>query len=272
MDPILYKAAKESGIDFHALDLPSELTLWVDPSEVSCRYPIILWLHTKNIKSYIEIFSSRFGETKSEYYTLAALKDGKLDNRVCSFDINGLVRQHHLKKEEDLNKLKDWVERSSSPSVYPSPIDMSLQYLPSGEVHNASTPNGRWKPSTQRRNVMHDFADRSPSRNRSPVMLSSGSGVFNGMKTGGSHPGTPPKYHWPANGSKTATPTKAWSTCSYQAVWLRHACIANYCNGSSHLTHPSELDSHFDLRTLRSALTPSVNFLASIFSIPHGIA
>ncbi|NWT20813.1 B915 protein, partial [Vireo altiloquus] len=37
-DPLLDQACVESGVDFSRLGLPEELTVWVDPFEVSCRY------------------------------------------------------------------------------------------------------------------------------------------------------------------------------------------------------------------------------------------
>ncbi|XP_054482304.1 protein BTG3 [Anoplopoma fimbria] len=37
-DPELLRACRESGIQFYDLRLSRELTLWVDPGEVSCRY------------------------------------------------------------------------------------------------------------------------------------------------------------------------------------------------------------------------------------------
>ncbi|NXH94352.1 B915 protein, partial [Pachycephala philippinensis] len=37
-DPLLEQACEESGVDFSRLGLPEELTAWVDPFEVSCRY------------------------------------------------------------------------------------------------------------------------------------------------------------------------------------------------------------------------------------------
>ncbi|NWI73643.1 B910 protein, partial [Dryoscopus gambensis] len=37
-DPLLDQACAESGVDFTKLGLPEELTVWVDPFEVSCRY------------------------------------------------------------------------------------------------------------------------------------------------------------------------------------------------------------------------------------------
>ncbi|NWW76814.1 B915 protein, partial [Climacteris rufus] len=37
-DPLLQQACLESDVDFNKLGLPREMTLWVDPFEVCCRY------------------------------------------------------------------------------------------------------------------------------------------------------------------------------------------------------------------------------------------
>lgn len=37
-DPIIDSACKQSGVDYEDLGLPKEITIWVDPGEVSCRY------------------------------------------------------------------------------------------------------------------------------------------------------------------------------------------------------------------------------------------
>jgi len=37
-DTVLVKAAKKSGLDLEKMNLPSDFTLWVDPSEVVCRF------------------------------------------------------------------------------------------------------------------------------------------------------------------------------------------------------------------------------------------
>ncbi|NXA39014.1 B915 protein, partial [Eudromia elegans] len=37
-DPLLEQACAESNVDFNHLGLPKEMTLWVDPFEVCCRY------------------------------------------------------------------------------------------------------------------------------------------------------------------------------------------------------------------------------------------
>ncbi|XP_044225971.1 protein BTG4 [Thunnus albacares] len=37
-DPVLQQACERSGVQYDDLGLPQELTVWVDPGEVSCRY------------------------------------------------------------------------------------------------------------------------------------------------------------------------------------------------------------------------------------------
>ncbi|XP_026225793.1 protein BTG3 [Anabas testudineus] len=37
-DPEIFRACRESGVQYSDLGLPRELTLWVDPGEVCCRY------------------------------------------------------------------------------------------------------------------------------------------------------------------------------------------------------------------------------------------
>ncbi|KAK3601936.1 hypothetical protein CHS0354_038793 [Potamilus streckersoni] len=37
IDPLLNKAATLSGLNYSDLRLPTELTIWIDPQEVSCR-------------------------------------------------------------------------------------------------------------------------------------------------------------------------------------------------------------------------------------------
>lgn len=52
-DSALVSAARIAGIRYEDLDLPAELTVWVDPNEVCCR----------------------FGESKGSYCTLASFDD-----------------------------------------------------------------------------------------------------------------------------------------------------------------------------------------------------
>ncbi|KAG8234187.1 hypothetical protein J437_LFUL007347 [Ladona fulva] len=57
-DPILRKAAIDCGLKYEDLCLPPELTVWVDPEEVACR----------------------FGEHTGSYCTLASFKDCNKEN------------------------------------------------------------------------------------------------------------------------------------------------------------------------------------------------
>lgn len=36
-DPVLQQACKQSSVRYEELGLPQEMTVWVDPGEVSCR-------------------------------------------------------------------------------------------------------------------------------------------------------------------------------------------------------------------------------------------
>lgn len=41
-DPVLEQACERSGVRYEDLGLPQELTVWVDPGEVSCRFALII--------------------------------------------------------------------------------------------------------------------------------------------------------------------------------------------------------------------------------------
>lgn len=64
-DIALQKACSQCGIDYKDLQLPVELTLWVDPDEVTCR----------------------FGETKGSHCLVANFKDGHLKDKDFNLSI-----------------------------------------------------------------------------------------------------------------------------------------------------------------------------------------
>uniref|UniRef100_A0A0B7AWM7 Anti-proliferative protein domain-containing protein n=1 Tax=Arion vulgaris TaxID=1028688 RepID=A0A0B7AWM7_9EUPU len=82
LDPVLEKACTDVGINAGDFKLPFELTLWVDPTEVVCK----------------------FGDLKCSYHTVAK-KDhssGNLNNQTDKLDIDDLVetaRDLYLKKQ-----------------------------------------------------------------------------------------------------------------------------------------------------------------------------
>lgn len=75
-DPVLEKAAQSCGLNYEDLKLPVELTIWVDPNEVCCR----------------------FGEHKGSYCTVASFKGGNKENFVDKIDIDELAQKTKTKK------------------------------------------------------------------------------------------------------------------------------------------------------------------------------
>lgn len=67
-DTTLQQACLQCGIDYKDLQLPVELTLWVDPDEVTCR----------------------FGENKGSHCLVAKFKDGELRDKNLDIDINDI--------------------------------------------------------------------------------------------------------------------------------------------------------------------------------------
>ncbi|KAJ8321383.1 hypothetical protein KUTeg_001065 [Tegillarca granosa] len=81
IDPILEKAAIDSGLNIQELQLPIELTLWVDPSEVCCR----------------------FGESHGSFCTLAESRDGNLQNRAHTINIEELLEKERERHNQQIN-------------------------------------------------------------------------------------------------------------------------------------------------------------------------
>lgn len=70
-EPVLEQASRQCGLNYEELCLPAELTLWVDPGEVCCR----------------------FGEQQSSYCVLASFKGGKRENYVDQINIDDLEQR-----------------------------------------------------------------------------------------------------------------------------------------------------------------------------------
>jgi len=70
-DTILENACQSAGISYVDLKMPIELTLWIDPEEVTCR----------------------FGESKGSYCLLAKFKGGNKENFVNQININELEQK-----------------------------------------------------------------------------------------------------------------------------------------------------------------------------------
>ena len=155
---------------------------------------------------------------------VASFKDGKVDNRSSSLNLDDLIKEHCRKKEEDLNKFKEFTNRHS-PTLHANPVDLALQFTPTGEIH---VPAMNGHASRYRLNInqytqqQHRLVTPPSATTRSPVMFSTPpppvtreslsattNGVVKSMKTGNHHhtQSAGSKVQW--TNSKSATPTKA---------------------------------------------------------------
>lgn len=102
-DKTIESAARAAGVKYEDLSLPVELTLWVDPNEVCCR----------------------FGESKGSYCTLASFDD-KENQRV------------HLRNLGNENAEKEARQVEESTKTQKSRVASSI-----GEHHNKPKPLGQ---------------------------------------------------------------------------------------------------------------------------------
>ncbi|KAG8434491.1 hypothetical protein GDO86_012752 [Hymenochirus boettgeri] len=101
IDSVLEKACAESNVDYDDLGLPKEMTIWVDPFEVCCRY----------------------GE-KNEPFTIASFigKDGNSVSKRISSAVEKATSDYHSgtsSDEEPTNKEPKIIPKVSNPnSIY----------------------------------------------------------------------------------------------------------------------------------------------------------
>lgn len=81
VDPVLGRVVGECGLIYDELNLPIDMTLWVDPEEVCCR----------------------FGENRGVYHQVASFKNGCCDNKAKTLDIENLIAQQRLEVDRQQN-------------------------------------------------------------------------------------------------------------------------------------------------------------------------
>ena len=79
-DSILETVCQEIGLPFTDLIMPTELTLWIDPEEVTCR----------------------FGEHKGSYCLVAQFKDGNKENYADQINVDELEQMSLLRNKQVL--------------------------------------------------------------------------------------------------------------------------------------------------------------------------
>ncbi|BFZ14355.1 hypothetical protein BsWGS_17394 [Bradybaena similaris] len=173
LDPIIEKVCRDVGVNVEDFNLPFELTLWVDPTEVVCK----------------------FGDLKCSYHTVAK-KDqtsGNLNNQTDSLDIDDLVenaRDLYLKKQTVVvHPIHSTEMHIQSPYSDGSPNGFTMAVRMNGPVHYSmsgspppgydGSPRGKGKPThvTHKRGGYHYYGKSSGGK---------GAFIANGISNGGS--------------------------------------------------------------------------------------
>ncbi|XP_008580890.1 PREDICTED: protein BTG4 isoform X2 [Galeopterus variegatus] len=122
-DPILERACAESNVDFSHLGLPKEMTIWVDPFEVCCRY----------------------GE-KNPPFTIASFK-GRWEEWELSQQISYAVNRATLDYSSGTSS--DEESHSREPRVIPKVSNPKSVY----QVENLKQPFQSWFQIPRKKNV-----------------------------------------------------------------------------------------------------------------------
>ncbi|XP_066109746.1 protein BTG4 [Saccopteryx bilineata] len=106
-DPILQRACAESNVEFSHLGLPKEMTLWVDPFEVCCRYG------EKNHPFTVASFKGRWKEREISQQIFHAVSRATLDysstssgEESCSKEPQTIPKVSNPKSVYQVGKLK----------------------------------------------------------------------------------------------------------------------------------------------------------------------
>lgn len=118
IDPVLEKAASDAGLQCAELLLPVEMTLWVDPQDVCCR------------------FGEMHGSSVS-MYTLVTTKDGNLENRAHVINIDEIME----KERERHNQMVNIVTTRSTSQCRPQHFSRGLYYGKSANFYSKHQHN-----------------------------------------------------------------------------------------------------------------------------------
>ncbi|XP_015793669.1 protein BTG3 [Tetranychus urticae] len=146
-DTILEIASKMSGINYDDLSLPVELTLWVDPKEVTCR----------------------FGEHEGSYCVIANFKDGKNENNSDKITIDAIEKEYLKKSKQNSYELTPPMKKLVTMSRHDKNFGKNLTNSPGVPVTNSGY-SSRLMPASVNSYSNQGFL---PSVIKQPVILKS---------------------------------------------------------------------------------------------------
>lgn len=195
VDAVLEKAANLCGLNYIDLNLPQELTLWVDPKEVCCR----------------------FGESQGSFCQLAVQKeDGNLENQAHTINIDDHLLQMQHRRTMNLNivatrtsanKLKAMALRNAT---YQQQLRASYQHNNKYQqnLYNNSQPPptstySQPPPSTSSRPFHHKGQHHKNNHHNSNQAGGSG---YQGNKGGNSYHNNKDRFHWVRTNKQSQPP------------------------------------------------------------------
>lgn len=128
-DTILESACQSAGISYDKLKMPIELTLWIDPEEVTAR----------------------FGEHKGSYCLLAKFKGGNKENFIHQININELEqksmeRQRQASLELMNSKKKKYIKTGFNKNTTLTSIHVNNNNLVNGYDVSSATQASNYYP------------------------------------------------------------------------------------------------------------------------------
>lgn len=148
-EPTIERAAQDCGLKYKDLNLPVELTIWVDPEEVCCR----------------------FGEQKGSCCTVATFRDGNKENYIERFDFSQIKRPNStpsvLSKDSEVlkerkmnvNGMAPHPTSSSSPPSSTQSTPTKKPFMPS---YGAYSGRNQSSPTRGSSGVGGSMRDRRP--------------------------------------------------------------------------------------------------------------
>ncbi|KAJ0062007.1 hypothetical protein NL108_014916 [Boleophthalmus pectinirostris] len=142
-DPEILRACQESGIEYKDLKLPDELTLWVDPGEVCCRYeeyrhffPLATLSKDEDEKELAKKVTKALERVTSDYHSGSSSDEETsrkstftIPNRYFNPKANNSAHYHSQRMERGSGNMFPKPPHMSRPRHRPAPSHWMRQYM-----------------------------------------------------------------------------------------------------------------------------------------------
>ena len=136
-DSVLESACQSAGLSYENLKMPVELTLWIDPEEVTCR----------------------FGEHKGSYCLLAKFKGGNKENFVNQINLSELEQKSMERQRQASYDLMN----SRKKKFVKNGFNKNAAALTTLHLNNNTNLNAAYDLSTLNQTANYQFYASSPN-------------------------------------------------------------------------------------------------------------